>query len=710
MSNSTESKSQRRLNSLSLRARLVIGVMVIVGLSLLVLTYFTFQRQRELTDFITTLVNREVRQQAESLLTETVSHSSENANAFFDDVINDVEIVSSYTTVLYNSQLQTNDYWQAEEELTRLAENQWGNTTADPGSILAPSFFELTAETAAEINTTILLNLIVPQIIGANPDLKALYFINDAGVTHYYPNIDLANIVGDFDARQRPYYKAVVPEINPDRDPFWTAPYYDATDSSLVETYSLPIYNEAGDFKGVVAADVNINTVAELVNNLKLGETGFAFLIDPNGRFLVLPEAALENFGFGSEALPEDDIPQITIFDADADISAFADQMISGETGLGTFTREGADYYFAYAPIEAAGYSLGLVVPVAEMTQLYLTVQDNVIAEENTTLQIIILLFVVVLIAALIFAYVIGLIITRPLQQLTKAAEEVSAGHYDIEINTNLGGEAGTLAIAFDDMTHQIQDLVGSLEQRVAERTRALEASMEVSRSVSTILDQQQLVAEVVTQVQAAFDYYHVHIYVIDDITKELLIAGGTGEAGQALLIGQHKIAPGKGLVGRAADTRRTVLVANVVEEKGWLPNPLLPDTKAEIAVPILMGNQVLGVLDVQQNVAGSLTEIDAQLLESVANQVGIALRNARLYESAQTLARREAVANTINQKLQTAADIESVLQIAAQELGKALNSQRATVQLGKAELANANQGDENRPHDENGRHAASIA
>lgn len=293
--------------------------------------------------------------------------------------------------------------------------------------------------------------------------------------------------------------------------------------------------------------------------------------------------------------------------------------------------------------------------------------------------------FVILGIAVFLIAIISSLVIRatlRPIGTLTEASIDIANGNFDREVPVEGNDELSTLAEAFNSMTKQLRGMFGTLEQRVSDRTRALEASMEVSRSVSTILDQQQLVSEVVEQVRGAFDYYHVHIYTVDEYTSDLIMAGGTGEAGQALLGGGHKIAPGKGLVGRAATTKSTILVSNVEEEAGWLPNPLLPDTKAEIAVPMIIGEQVLGVLDVQQNEAGSLTEVDAQLLESVANQVAIALRNARLYAGVQIQARQDAIANSIGQKLQTAADIESVLQIAAQELGKALNSQRATVQL----------------------------
>jgi PAS domain S-box-containing protein len=245
-----------------------------------------------------------------------------------------------------------------------------------------------------------------------------------------------------------------------------------------------------------------------------------------------------------------------------------------------------------------------------------------------------------VVLVALVLFQIMQRIILNPVQGLVGLTDAVIHGDLKRRADIRSRDEMGALGRAFNDMTAQLSDLIGGLERRVAERTKALATSADVSRRLSTILDQRELVAEVVEQVRSAFNYYHAHIYLLEPASGNLIMAGGTGEVGQKLLAQGHTVSKGKGLTGRAAETNRAVLVSDVTLDPQWLPNPLLPETKAEVAIPISTGKEVLGVLDVQHNEVAGLQQADVDLLQSIANQVAIALQNSRLYAQAEASAK----------------------------------------------------------------------
>lgn len=292
--------------------------------------------------------------------------------------------------------------------------------------------------------------------------------------------------------------------------------------------------------------------------------------------------------------------------------------------------------------------------------------------------------------AVFILVFVIGALlvvqvtrsITEPVERLTEGAAQLEAGDFDQRVAIESDDEIGQLAHAFNSMADQLQIHYQHLEERVAERTRALETSLQISRRLSTILDQETLTQEVVDQIQQAFNYYYVQIYLYDVGRQQLLMVGGTGEAGRAMLLSGHRLRAGTGLVGRTAARNEVTLVRDVREDPDWLANPLLPETETEVAVPITYGDRVQGVLDVQHSAAGSLGHNDVDLLQIIAAQVAVALQNARLMSQVRTRAERAARINSIGQRVQRATSIDKVLEIAVQELGRTLSVDAAYIEL----------------------------
>lgn len=291
------------------------------------------------------------------------------------------------------------------------------------------------------------------------------------------------------------------------------------------------------------------------------------------------------------------------------------------------YTDEYGSVLSAYAPIYRSDGSLEGIIGIDISA-------DNMLAHERSILYLILGASVGVLFIVILLGLWLGGVFVRPIINLSRVTQKLSEGDLSARAVIETTDEVGDLAKAFNVMTAQLQETLSGLEKRVAQRTQALAASGEISRQLSSIRDRETLAREIVRQLQASFNYYHAHIYLMDETGKHLVMTGGTGEVGAILLSQGHKIPMGKGLVGRAAERKDVILVPDISKDPNWLPNPLLPETKAEIAVPIMAGHTVLGVLDVQNNVLDSLTDQDASLLRSIADQAAIALQNISATEN----------------------------------------------------------------------------
>ena len=137
--------------------------------------------------------------------------------------------------------------------------------------------------------------------------------------------------------------------------------------------------------------------------------------------------------------------------------------------------------------------------------------------------------------------------------------------------------------------------------------------------------------------------------------------------------------------MARAARSRQGVIVNDVRADEDFMPNELLPDTRAEMAVPLMVGERVLGVLDIQSDEVNRFTDEDVSIQTVLASQVAVALQNARTYAQTQRQAEYEALINSISQKIQSTTSVENALQVAVRELGRALGASRTSVQLNLA-------------------------
>ena len=171
-------------------------------------------------------------------------------------------------------------------------------------------------------------------------------------------------------------------------------------------------------------------------------------------------------------------------------------------------------------------------------------------------------------------------------------------------------------------------------------RARELETVAQVSTATSTILDTDDLLKQVAELTKEAFDLYHAHIYLFEPNSELLLLAAGAGTAGDTMKANKHSIPlrHETSIVAQAARDRVGIRVEDVAASPTFLPNPLLPETRAEMALPMIVGNTLVGVLDVQSTNPGRFTEEDLRIKSTLASQVAIAVENARAFENNQRI------------------------------------------------------------------------
>ncbi len=264
---------------------------------------------------------------------------------------------------------------------------------------------------------------------------------------------------------------------------------------------------------------------------------------------------------------------------------------------------------------------------------------------------------VILVMAASILITIIAAVVVRsltsPIISLTKTANSISQGDLSARAEINTTGEIGLLANTFNKMSSQIQELVTGLEKRVEQRTselehttqqsekRALELQTiaEIARSISTAKDLERLLPLITSIVSDRFGFYHVGIFLLDAANKYAILRASNSPGGQEMLRRQHRLEVGQtGIVGNVTATGIPRIALDTGADAIYFNNPNLPDTRSEMALPLITRGSIIGALDVQNTEPNAFTDADVSILSLLADQIAIAIDNARLIEEAQGL------------------------------------------------------------------------
>jgi GAF domain-containing protein/HAMP domain-containing protein len=292
-------------------------------------------------------------------------------------------------------------------------------------------------------------------------------------------------------------------------------------------------------------------------------------------------------------------------------------------------------------------------------TAIYKTIESNQLFNDLRVQLISASLLVIVL--SLGTFILLSRSVTNPIGSLIQTFAKVEQGDLSQRAKILSTDELGELAIYFNRMISRLDELQQNLEKRVDDRTEQLRASNEVGRIASTILNPDTVISKVVNLITSSFDYYNVSIFIVTSNGRWAELKDASGSAGEILKARHHRIqVNSKSLVGTAISTHEPQVALDAGPSAIRFNNPLLPNTRSEIAIPLMMGDRVIGALDVHSTREADFKPENIVTLQSMANQVAIAIENARIFkEMDQTLeelrlVNREYVVSAWSEKLKT--------------------------------------------------------
>ena len=193
-----------------------------------------------------------------------------------------------------------------------------------------------------------------------------------------------------------------------------------------------------------------------------------------------------------------------------------------------------------------------------------------------------------------------------------------------------------------------------------------LHTSARVAKSITSILNPTELLQQTVNIICKAFDFYYAGVFLVDSSGKWALLEAGYGEAGQAMLKEGHKLAiGGNSMIGAAIQEHRAHIALDVGEEAVHFKNPHLPETRSEMALPLIMSNETIGALTVQSVEESAFSDDDITALQSMADQLAIAIHNSQLHRQNETLLRQaERRARLLEAANQVGKQVTSILEM----------------------------------------------
>jgi phosphoserine phosphatase RsbU/P len=208
--------------------------------------------------------------------------------------------------------------------------------------------------------------------------------------------------------------------------------------------------------------------------------------------------------------------------------------------------------------------------------------------------------------------------------------------------------------------------------------TELLTLLMEVSEQITSTLDLEVLMVRIAELVKRVINYKAFAILLLNEKTQELRIRSSVGHPEER--VRTLRIGVGKGIVGRAAQERRSILVNDVRSESSYIES--MPSIQSELAVPLILKNRVIGVIDLEADTPDFFTDQHVNLLELLAGRMAMAIENARLYRRSLRQSRTLQLLNEISRELSSVLVLNDLLRKVGTLTKRLVNYHRFSIML----------------------------
>ncbi len=589
--------ASRRSWHLTVRTRITLVALVLALAPLLFVSALSLSALDRARSIAVQTASEALREQTESDLARWVTDKANLYDAKLDRIYHQVETIVAYRPAnISNPAVASDRVWIAPDGPTPAALRSHAATVA-----LARQYIPL-----------------LRASVGQDGMVSLGYVaFEDGGVLAFdHDIIDVLDAIKPFDPRKRSWYIAA-------RDAgrtVWVDTYVDANTKKLTTTCAAPLYDERGAFIGVVGFDVLLETIQQDMLAIDIPPGGSAFLINQRGDVL-LHNTLLKQQGRWDQPIATNNL----LNDPNPQLRDAATRMTRADQGVVRMMLQDEEVYLAFAPIASAGWSVGIVMPVAEVTRFVQQVSEAITWRQETLSGQIVAVIVLSVVVVAVLSMPAALILTRPLRELQAAAQRVAAGHLTYRVPEEGAPEIANVGRSFNTMTDALREKISELELNL----RQLAALNDMSNRFRTIASVREQLDAIPRGACECLGFNRAVLYLIEQRTLRPVSAWvGEGDADQVarLLADAAPITlDGDSMAADVVRSGQAVIIGEPSDQAPWsacVQAPLFGHEKRVIGL-------LAAAFDEPERVP---TARDAAQLMTYAGMSGLALENTMLY------------------------------------------------------------------------------